>query len=230
MSMNLNMCALAISLVVASQAPSTVPEGLRNVAQSSPVEFVMALANAGIPVGLEIDESDDVLPPDWPTRNGKRPAWYHLDESQRVALSEIIAAFNSHHQTYRAAAMGGVLVIRPVSGRSAFLDAPASVSGTATAKGTMAAARRLFVAIEPALAGPSLNSLRSDDQGAIDVDGSGSPSVIQMLNRIVTQQAAGPWRAWVVITRKDGTSVKLVQFGFIGKDGSRRKQGLTTSR
>ena len=88
----------------------------------------------------------------------------------------------------------------------------------------MAAARRVFLPMDPRLSGPALNSLgRPGDTIPLTLDGSGGRKVIDTLNQIVTQV---PGRVWVVTTGKQDGAVRVTGFGFIGGDGSRRTQPL----
>ena len=82
MSKYIFVVALCVSLEAAPQVRDTVPSSLSLAAQQSPVEFAMALANASVPSGLEIRESDDVPP-------SGRPA-SKVDSEQRVAASELV--------------------------------------------------------------------------------------------------------------------------------------------
>lgn len=203
--------------VTAGQAVMTVPSSLHVFVSRSPVEFTMALANTSVPSGLEIRESDNVMP--------SSPPAVSVDPKERVALSDLVESFNAQHSDYTAVVMrGGVTVVRPTSGRLAFLDQPSSISQVVTVTGAMAAARRVFAALDPGLAGPVLNSAghRGDDVPLV-LDGRDGQTVTDTLNQIVTQ---APGRAWVVTTRQEQNTVRVVGFGFLEADGSRRYQPM----
>lgn len=216
---------LAASGFMAAQAGVTVPSAVLAAAEASPVEFVMALANASVPAGLEIRESEDVLPASWPTVNGRRPAWFNADRTNRIAATEVVTAFNGSRRDYRAVLTGQVLVIRPIGGTLPFLDQPSAISGPTHVTGAMAAARRVFADLVPGLSGPVLNSLgHKGDDVPVVLDG-GSRKVIDTLNQIVLQ---APPRTWVVTTRRQAEDVRVSSFGFIEADGSRRIQRVKT--
>ena len=223
----LSVAASIISFVsstdVMTQARVTVPAAVLAAAEASPVELVMALANASVPAGLEIREPDDLLPAGWPTVNGQRPAWFNANPTARIPASQMVNTFNRSQSDYRAVLIGEVVIIRPVRGSAAFLDQPSTISGRTTVLGAMAGARRIFADLEPGLSGPVLNSFgRQGDDVPVVVDGRAS-TVIDTLNQIVLQ--ASP-RAWVVTTRQEPQDVRIISFGFIERDGSRRIQRL----
>ena len=216
---------LAGSGFLAAQARVTVPSAVLAAAEASPVEFVMALADAAVPAGLEIRESEDVLPAGWPSLKGRKPAWFNADRTHRIAAAEVVAAFNGSRRDYRAVLMGQVLVIRPIDGALPFLDQPSAISGPTHVTGAMAAARRVFADLVPGLSGPVLNSLgHKGDDVPVVLDG-GSRKVLDTLNQIVLQ---APPRTWVLTTRQQAEDVRVISFGFIEADGSRRIQRVKT--
>ena len=203
---------VAATTAMAGQTGLTVPSSLLLAASRSPVEFMMALAYASIPAGLEIRESDDVVP--------SRPPAFAIDRKQTVSLDGLVATFNAAHPDYHAVVMRGVTVVRPINGTLSFLDEPSSLSQVVTVTGAMAAARRVFAAVNPGLTGPILNSMgHKGDDIPVVLDGSGGRTVIDTLNQIVTQ---APGRSWMVTTREEQDGVRVIDFGFIEADGSRR--------
>lgn len=211
---------------MAAQARVTVPSAVLAAAAASPLEFAMALANASVPAGLEIRESEDVLPASWPTVNGRRPAWFNADRTHRIAATEVVDAFNGSRRDYHAVLMGQVLVIRPVGGTLAFLDQPSAISGPTHVTGAMAAATRVFTDLFPELSGPILNSggRKGDDVPVVLDGGARKVKVIDTLNQIVLQ---APLRTWVVTTRQQAQDVRVISYGLIEADGSRRIQRLS---
>jgi len=173
----------------------------------------MALAYASIPSGLEIRESDDVRPSHAPA--------FDLKGEQRVSLDGVVATFNAEHRDYHAVVMpSGVTVVRPINGTLPFLDEPSSLSKAITVTGAMAAARWVFAAVNPGLTGPILNSMgHKGDDIPVVLDGSGGRTVVDTLNQIVTQ---APGRSWTVTTREEQDGVRVIDFGFMEADGSRR--------
>jgi hypothetical protein len=206
----------AASSVMAGQTGPTVPASLLVAASQSLVDFAYALANASILAGLEIKESDDGPP--------LGPA-FNIDPKQRVPLNDLVATFNAHRQEYRAVVMrGDVMVIRPVKGMVPFLDGPSPISQEVTVTGLMAAARRVFAALDPGLKGPVLNSMgHKGDDISVALDGGGGRTVMDTLNQIVTQ---APGRVWVVTTREEPDGQRVISFGLIEAGRSRRTQGM----
>jgi hypothetical protein len=197
---------------------AAVPASLLEAAQQTTVDFAGALASASVAAGFELEEADDGPP------SGKTMA--PGDRDRKVPLADVANAFEARHLAYRAGVLRGVLVIRPAQDALPFLDEPSTIFPPATIEGVMAAARRVFLPIDPRLSGPALNSLgRPSDAIPLTLDGSGGRKVIDTLNQIVSQ---APGRAWVVTTRKVGNEVRLVGFGFIEANGSRRTQPVLT--
>jgi hypothetical protein len=209
---------VAVATTTVGQTGLTVPSSLLVAASRSPVEFIKALAYASIPSGLEIRESDDVMP-------SPLPRAFDIDR-ERVSLDGLIATFNAAHPDYHAVVMrGGVTVVRPIRGTLPFLDQPSSLSNVVTVTGALAAARLVFTPVDSRLAGPILNSLGHEGEDVpVLLDGGGGRTVVDTLNRIVTQ---APGRSWVVTTReeRDG-GVRVIGFGFVDADGRRLTQPM----
>jgi len=224
-------CGVVASIVVAfagamlAQPGMTVPSAVLSAADGSPVEFAMALANSAVPAGLEVREADDRMPPNWPTINGRPPAWFDADRTKRVSATDVVEAFNRERRDYQAVLMGPVVVIRPVGERLAVIDQASPILGPTPVTGVMTAARRVFSDFVPGLTGPTLNSYgRKGEDLNITLDGS-RRTVVDTLNQIVLQ--AGP-RAWVVTTRQEGQDIRLASFGFIDTEGNRRTQEVSS--
>jgi hypothetical protein len=210
---------LCASFAVAPQVGDTAPSSLLIAAQRSPTDFATALANASVPSGLEIRESDDVPP------SGRLT--FKVDPERRVPASELVQTFNAQHRDYHAVMMRGVLVIRPIRGALPFLDEPSTIYPPVAVIGAMAAARRVFSILDPGLSGVVLNSAgREGDKIPVLLDGSGGRTVIDTLNQIVKQTAP---RTWVVTTRRQADDVRVVGFGFINAEGGRRTQPMSGS-
>lgn len=215
-ALHIAVLGAAVSAVMAGQTGRTVPASMLAAAKQPLVDFAFALSNASIPAGLEIRDSDDGSPLHPP---------FDIDPKQRVPLADLVKTFNAHHHEYRAVVMrGGVVVIRSVNGRLLFLDGPSPISNEVTVTGFMAAATRVFTALDPGLTGPILDSggHKGDDIPVV-LDGSGGRTVMDTLNQIVTQT---PARVWVVTTRGDPGSVRVISFGLIQAGRSRRTQGM----
>jgi hypothetical protein len=186
--------------VQVAQVGVTVPSSLLVAAQRSPVEFAMALANASVPAGLEIRESDDVPPDARPTSK--------VDREREVPVSEVVKAFEARRRDYRVVVMQGVLVIRPIDGTLSFLDEASTIDPPVSVVGVMASVRRVLSPLDPRLSGVVLNSYgRKGEDVPVMLDGSGGRQVIDTLNQIVKQ---APPRTWVVTTRRKETTCGLL--------------------
>ena len=192
-----------------------VPAALIEAAQQSPVDFAAALAGASVPSGFEIKDADDGPPSELATAP--------VDPNRKVAMADVIRAFEDRHSGYRARMIRGTLVVRPVEGALAFLDEPSTIYPPVKVTGIMEAARRIFLPLDARLAGAGLGVGRPGDFVPVAIDGSGGRTVIDTLNQIVTQVSG---RAWVVTTRKQGSDIRVSGFGFIEGDGSRRTHPL----
>jgi len=209
---------VSVSLSVGTPIPPAVPSYLLGAAQRPPVEFAMALLTARVPCGLEIRESED--------RPHERPV-SKIGPQGDVPLSDVVRAFEAHHRDYRAAVVGGVLVIRPRTDVLPFLDAPSTISTPTPITGVMVALRRVFSPLVPRWGRGGI-SIGSGGHGSgrelrVVLDGRGGRTVIDTLNQIVLQ---APGRAWEVVTRKDGASLRPVTVGFIDADGYRRRHEI----
>lgn len=212
----ITVVVMSATLLDRAQAGVAVPAALIEAAQQSPVDFAAALASASVPSGFEVKEADDGPP--------SQRATASADPDRRVAVTGVLRAFEEQHPSYRARMVRGVIVVRPVEGVLAFLDEPSTINPPVKLSDIMGAARRVFVPLDPRLSGPVVNGVgRPSDNVPVELDGSGGRTVIDTLNQIVTQV---PSRAWVVTTRKQGSDIRVIGFGFIEGDGGRRTQPL----
>lgn len=205
---------LSACLSAGTEIPAAVPSYLLAAARRPPIEFAMALLSASVACGLEIREPED-RPHEGPVSK--------IGPEGNVLIIDVVKAFEAHHGDYRAAIVGGVLVIRPRKDVLPFLDAPSTINRPTPVTGVMAAARRVFFDLRPGLSGGvAVNSLGHPGADIrVVLDGSGGRKVIDTLNQIVVQ-ARG--LAWVVITRKEqGGNVRIVSFGQLAANGSRRR-------
>jgi hypothetical protein len=205
-----------VLLLVASQGPRGMPADVLGYARQSPVAFALALAAASVPSGLELKESDDVMPDRPPSHSGTQPT---------VPAIEVIRAFNSAHADYQATLIDTTVVIRPLKGRASFLDAPSPILTTARITGAMAAARQVFSALNPSLrTSVALNSIGHEGDDNVIVLPGGGRTVIETLNQIVAQSDL---RTWVTTTRRREADVEVISFGFIERRGGRRVQAIS---
>jgi hypothetical protein len=215
--MSIRMSIIVMVGVVAAQAAATpgsqrVSEALLKAADLDPMPFVMMLAQAGIPAGLEVRASDEIP-------RGKPNLQF--TNNQMVTLIEVVAAFNSRHIGYRAELREGVFVIRPVQNRAAYLDRPSSI-GHVTVSGPMSAAGKIFAPLNPTLngtggtLGSSINvaGTQMGENTLIDINGHGRTNE-QLLNEVVRQSP----RAWIVTTNGDAEA-RVVKVGFMHPGGA----------
>ena len=234
--MSIQVYGLVALLVL--QTGRLVPESLLDAAGANPYTFVHLLSQVGVPAGLELREADR------PRRGDFRPQWQPeaLGKQDRIPLDMVLAEFNKAQRTYRAELVDGVINVRPVERRAAYLDSSA-VTGTIRERGLMNVAGRLFEPLSPAQSatGGRISVLSSPvgvdiDRGEnidIALEVTGKP-VVQLLNEIVgrtTQQA------WLVVTSEMDAaqlpSSRVARFGFIHQHWTtteRPIQPATTSR
>ena len=212
---------LCIAVPVSAQRQPMVPPYLLSAAERPPLEVTFLLANAGIPCGIEIRESDDVVP--------RPPADARRDLLQQVPASMVVEAFNASHREYRAALVDGVFVIQPSAGRASFLDSPSVIVPRITIVGTMEALRRILSPLDTRLLSPHIGGGIGPEAAKgltarFVLDGSGPRRVIDTLNQLVLQMPG----AWEVTTRQYGQEWKIAKFGFIYGDRSRSQETIPT--
>jgi hypothetical protein len=189
------------------------------MAQRSPWEFAMLLANASVPSGLELLDIDDVRPL-------KRPD-FSLDRTAKIPANDLVKAFNSQHSDYHATLMDGVFVIRPVVRPVRFLDQPCALNSPIVVTGLLSAARRLFAPLDPSLSnglgttGSFVNAAPDELGENIPITVDGDRRVIDNLNQIVRQSP----RTWYVVTKsRPDNERRIIRFGFIHSQGATIEQ------
>lgn len=197
---------------MAGQTPRTVPAYLLTAVDWPLAEFCRLAARV-TPSGFETRELDDVAP----LRSTAVP------EGQATAtLTELVAAFNRANRIYRAESIDGVLVVRPVEGRSRLLDSPSPIIQPTTQIGVMASIRRILLPSDPeGVRAGSAMGLRAAEglSKPITLDGSGSRRVLDTLNQVAVQTPG----AWQVITRRAADETQIVRYAFIYSDGVRMR-------
>jgi hypothetical protein len=207
------------------QARPAVPAGLLQWANSDPMTFVQLLAEAGLPAGLELGESDYKLVKTTRSRwNSQEWNRERFERDATVPADELVTVFNASHPTYRADLQDGVFVIRPRTGRAAYLDTRA-LSGLLTARGLMAIGEKVFAPMDQRLNQPlgrpgsvlGRPGLEIDHGEQLDfsVNAAGL-TVLEVLNEIAR---TGPGHAWFVVTA-GGNVPRLTRFGFVHRYGS----------
>lgn len=190
----------------------TVPSQLRLATRADPMAFSMMLAHASVPAGVEL-RATDATPRSKPDLSFK--------PEPRMSLSDLVDAFNAGRADYRAAAIEGVLVIRPAAAKASYLDQPSGV-GKLEVTGVLNAVRKVFAGLEPSLAtGGVLGSyigVNSDQRGddvALVLDGTGR-TVLDVLNQIAKQSG----KTWFVVSSPDERSPTVLKFGVMHPGGS----------
>lgn len=201
-------------VVVALLESSNEPRGqVPEVAAQDPVAFVMTLADASVPSGLEVRRAD-AHPRSRPVRIDRAPAPLNLED--------LAAAFNLYHVDYHAVVVDGVLVIRPTTGRAPYLDSHPAI-GEIHARGLMQAVRKVFAPLLPrgtsegGQIGSAIN-LSAEEGGAhvlVSVEQRGR-TVLEMLNEIVKTSP----RAWLVETEDHLDEPSVTAFGLVHVRGS----------
>lgn len=204
--------AAAFGSLAAAQAPSEVPAALMAFASRPPMEVVFLLASASVPAGIEVRESDDIVP--------KPPPEFAPQPVKRVAASAFVQAFNDARRDYQAVWSDGVFVIRPLEVRAPFLDSASTIVQAEAVIGTMEALRTVLAPLDPRLREPVLGGGMGREAArghtaSISLDGRGR-RVIDTLNQIVTQTPG----AWKVTTRRNGKEGLIVSFGYVYARGS----------
>ena len=180
------------------------------MAGAPPGIFTHYLVDASIPSGIELQQRD--MPLTFPSK-------LTFDGGSTKSASQLSMAFNERHSTYRSEIIDGVFVIRPVSRRASYLDAPAT-PGRLRVRGIMAATRKLFAPLDAKLdAGPRATT----PVGGVDVEGevieidveTAGKTVFHVLNDIVKR---APGRAWLAFATDEETST-VAEIGFIRRNG-----------
>jgi hypothetical protein len=219
------MVALVIILSVPT-ASAQAPESLMSLATVDPLTFVRVLAEARVPAGLEIRQSDKSIPP----RLSSVPTRERLAQEARVSLDSIAVACNASHRAYRATVAAGVVVVRPTDHAVDYLD-QMTVSGQLRARGLMAFAREVFAPLQPTLGrqraqfGSTPSPVGVDvDRGdalELEIDAQGL-TVLEILNEVARR---APGHAWLFVTR-DGDTPRIASLGFLHNYGSGTEQPL----
>jgi len=174
----------------------------------------MLLADAGVPAGVEVKDSDAQF----------RYKPFKLAADPKVPATDLAKAFNSRHSDYSAAIVDHVFVIRPVSRKAEYLDkSPAPVR--LHARGLLSIAEPLFALLDARLAkpggrvgsvpGPVGEPVDRGDSIELSINSEGR-SVLSALNEIALR---APGHPWLVTTNTDSEPARVTQFGFIHRSG-----------
>lgn len=202
-------------LAAVAQRPLMVPSDLLSQVKRAPLEFAVFLANASVPTGIEIKEGDDAYP--------RRPPIARKESQaiEQIPVIDLVMAFNAQQRDYSAAVIGDVFVIRPTSGRAAFLDSASRIVPRVAVVGVIEAERTILSPLSPGLLTPMIGAGSGSEalKGLTTefvLDGSDGRTVLDTLNQIVLRLPG----AWQATTRERQGRSEIVKFGFIYSDSA----------
>jgi hypothetical protein len=226
--MRFGSLVLGLAVIQAQPVPAgcdTVPTSFIARADVYAISAAQMLVEAGCTVGLEVlrqdyEEFQKPSPRRWNPWNANQD---HFAKEERVPLAEFVRAFNATQTTYASDVQGGVVTIRLIAGRAAYLD-QRPLRGTLHAKGLFIMLATLTEAMQGrvltgGVAGSILGTPGVDiDRGegvqfSVVTDGK---TYVEILNEIIAQSAPRGW--WVI--RSNDASARIEQVGFIHRFGS----------
>ena len=226
--MRFGLLVLGLAVIQAPPVRSacdTVPASFIERADVYAISAAQMLVEAGCTVGLEVlrrdyEEFQKPSPRRWNPWNANRD---HFAKEERVPITEFIRAFNTAHDMYGSDVRDGVVIIRPVAGRAAYLD-QRPLRGTLHAKGLFIMLPTLTEAMQgrvltggvvgSVLGTPGVEIDRAEGvQFSVVTDGR---TVVEILNDIIAQSAPRGW--WLI--RSNDASARIEQVGFIHRFGS----------
>lgn len=190
-----------------------------------PLEFVMDLAHAAIPAGIEIRAAD---------RSNERYGDLSEVPPATADRGQLARLFNQHHSTYHAQLIDGVVVVRPSQDATPYLGQTLAPDVVLRERGLMRTIERIFSVLDPRLsaAGPRVGSVLGPvgvdvDRGenlAVEIDARGR-SLIQVLDDLAR---AAPGHAWLVVT--DGqTPAHIIRAGLIHQYRTTTEEPVSTA-
>ena len=217
-----SLLAICAAVPQGPAAVARVPASVLRLVGGSPLTLAMALADASVPAGLEIKQTDWAAP---------HPHFDLTRDDAFISEIELVAAFNERHSAYRAVIIDGVIVIRPIASQPDYLDSEAKefqVQG----RGLVSIASRLFEPLKNGgsrlgQTGSMLSAVGVDvDRGdniALTVDSRGQ-AVLTVLNGIVMQ---APGHVWLVVVAADSRTP--LRFGFVHQSGTTTERAIPES-
>lgn len=213
------LIALGLTATPAQQTTqsSELSARLERAALAPPLEFAMMLAQAGVPSGVVLGESESRSPTGGPPDP-------HLPRGAVTSVEVLARAFNASHSTHRAVVLGDVLVIHRGTALPELLTRR-SGSGKGEVIGAMQAVRLAWSGLDPKLR-PSGDGVLSSAIGVEAEDRSASMRVVfdgsearvlDALNSIATQTR----RTWLLVISDDpASSPSTARIGLINRGGS----------
>lgn len=203
---------LALVLLL-GQVDGGVPSSLLSAAVTDPMNFASLLTASGVPAGVEIRESDRLR------IRQRRPPPAEA-QPRLVPIEELTAVFNKGQSEYVAVVQDGVVVIRPRSGRAAYLGTR-PFSGVIAGTGLMRVSEKVFAPLDRRLDQPGGRPASRLGQPGVEVDyGDGlhisvnQADKLTVLDVLIQVAKQAPGHAWVVATAGEPTS-RIMRLGFI---------------
>lgn len=222
--MGMSNLLVAAALVGSQAASVAAPKALLQWAADDPLTFAQVLAHAGLAAGVELTVADHQRfstqrrrwnPEQWTAES--------IGLGETASVDVLVAAFNESHVDHQASADRGVVLIRPVRRRAAYLDSR-PLSGRLTAIGLMRMGEKIFHPLDPRLDAPGGRLGSTLSPVGVEIDwGEGREfnvradglTVAEVLNDVVRQ---APGHAWVVLVSA-GSAPHVLRFGFIHNYG-----------
>ena len=204
---------LLLLVLLIAQVGSGSPASLSSAA-ADPVNLVAILSEAGIPAGLEVREADVKQP-----RIRERSLASGGQAPSNVSPAELIAAFNKSNSEYVAVLQDGVVLIRPVNGRSEYLNTR-PFSGSIAGTGLMRVSEKIFVPLDRNLDLPGGRAGSHIGQPGVDVDyGDGlriavdAADTLTVIDVLIQVAKQAPGHSWVIVTA--GQPSRITRYGVI---------------
>jgi hypothetical protein len=218
------MTAFLLALTLNAQVVAVAPVSVQQAASADPLSFVLVLAEAGIPAGLELRDADRRQ------ASSMRPMTREqMSAEPTVPLEGVLAAFNQSHPDYRAEVVDGVVVVRPVTGRSGYLDSFAP-NRTLSGQGLMRIAEKVFAPLDSRLDQPGGRIGSTLSPIGVTVDrGEGLDLAIEARGRTVLSvlnELARHGHPWLVVTSSERKGSPITRYGFAHRYRTTSEQPL----
>ncbi|HKE84829.1 MAG TPA: hypothetical protein VKB50_13805 [Vicinamibacterales bacterium] len=216
------LVGITLTVVVEAQRLTQVPASVATEAKGHPMAFAMLLADAAVPVGIEIAAAD--------RRPPTRPEFERRTAS--AAIDTVLNTFNGAQRGYLAQPVNDVVVITPARGSSYLKRRLDLAPEDLVVSGAMAAIRKVFAPLDPELdrPGATLGSTFVDPaQSGRDRTITFTPggTVLDALNEIAKQSGQG----WFVATeeRPGHTEPEITAVGLIHRGGASTQIPVTSA-
>ena len=203
----------------------SVPASVIEWASTDPLTLVELLAEAGVPAGLEVPDSERQA------LLKKRRQWNpavmnreRLRGEPSRPLADLVNAFNKAQSRFVSAAVDGVFVVRPAGVRSPYLD-DRPLTGRIEGEGLMRVAEKVFAPLDASLDKPGGRLSSTPGIPGVDVDrGEGVHIAIENVEKLTVLQVLNEMtrrsgHAWMV-TISGHEDPRISAFGFIHRYGT----------